>query len=116
LLTLEDRKAIRLALARYGETRGRDADLSRQQCAVGTARNDAANPRPVIVSIGAVAEDISLSEAARPPIDARHRLALCSEARLGESNPRGVRVRVFDTNPLYVSPPFHVRRASLAAL
>jgi hypothetical protein len=36
------------------------------QCAVCTARNDAAHPRPVIVSIGAVAGGLSLSEAARP--------------------------------------------------
>jgi hypothetical protein len=36
------------------------------QCAVCTARNDAAHPRPVIVSTGAVAGGISLSEAARP--------------------------------------------------
>ena len=50
LLILADRKAIRLRASALRRDEGRDADLSRQANApLITARNDAANPRPVIV-------------------------------------------------------------------
>jgi hypothetical protein len=52
----------------------------------------AVHPRPVIVSIGAVAEDISLSEAARP--------MACRFALFEHASPR------------CFFPPFYIRRAS----
>jgi hypothetical protein len=58
--------AILVDPVRIKKSKGGTRICHAKECAVGSALIDAANPRPVIGSIGAVAGDVSLSEAARP--------------------------------------------------